>query len=240
MQKISRRTFLAGIVAGIAAITIYAYAEAQRMFVTRLKLGLGTKAAFLVDTHIHGIGPVERQVLEVLQEERPEIILHGGDVIDEFTGSLDQVKSYLASLEADEKYVVFGNHDYWCGRAAELTRILEECGFKVLRDEVVKSGIGKIAGVDWRDDRQYDVGCCRADIILAHDPNVALYTHNAKVIIAGHTHGGVRLGSLTILTNSAYTRGLYDLGSSILYVSRGLGSIIPLRPTSPLELVILE
>lgn len=239
MRRISRRMFLAGVVAG-AAMAIYSSIEAHRIIVTRLRLGLGVKAAFLVDTHTHFMGPVERQVLEILREERPRIILHGGDIIDEITGSLDHVKPYLSSMEADEKYAVLGNHDYWCGRAGELMQILGECGFKVLRDEVAESGIGKILGIDWRDDRKYDSGGRRADIILAHDPNVALYAHNAGLILAGHTHGGVMLGPLTILANSAYTRGLYDLGNSMLYVSRGLGSMIPFRPTSPLELVILE
>jgi predicted MPP superfamily phosphohydrolase len=239
LSRISRRTFLAGIVAGAAA-AIYSLIEAHRIIVTRLRLGLGAKTAFLVDTHIHGMGSVEKQVLEILREERPRIILHGGDVIDELTGSLDQVKLYLSSMEADEKYAVLGNHDYWCGRTRKLMQILEECGFKVLRDEVVESEIGRILGVDWRDDRRYASGVRRADIILAHDPNVALYAHDAGIILAGHTHGGVMFGPSTILTNSAYTRGLYDLGDTLLYVSRGLGSIIPLRPTSPLELVILD
>jgi predicted MPP superfamily phosphohydrolase len=239
LLRISRRAFLAGVVAGAAA-AIYSSVEAHRIIVTKLRLGLGVKAAFLVDTHTHGMGPVEKWVLEILRKEEPRIILHGGDVIDELTGPLDQVKLYLLSMEAEEKYAVLGNHDYWCGRAGELMRVLEECGFKVLRDEVLESGIGRILGVDWRDDRRYASGGHRADIILAHDPNVALYDHSAEVILAGHTHGGIMLGPFTILTNSAYTRGLYDLGDTVLYVSRGLGSMIPLRATSPLELVIVE
>jgi len=239
LSKISRRMFLAGVVAGAAAV-IYSSVEAHRIIVTRLRLGLGVKTAFLADTHTHSMGPVEKKVLEVLRRERPRIILHGGDVIDEFTGPLDQIRFYLSYMEAEEKYAVLGNHDYWCGRTGELMRVLTECGFKVLRDEVVESGVGKILGVDWKDDRRYAFGRRHADIILAHDPNVALYDHNAGVILAGHTHGGVMLGPFTILTNSAYTRGLYDLGGTILYVSRGLGNMIPLRPTSPLELVILE
>lgn len=240
MRRISRRAFLVGVIAGAAAAAFYSYAEAQRVTVTRLRLGLGAKTAFLADTHTHGIGLVERQVLEILREESPEIILHCGDFIDEFTGPLDRVRPYFSSMDACEKYAVLGNHDYWCGRTMELKRLLKECGFRVLQNEVAESGIGRILGVDWRDDRRYDVEGRRADIMLAHDPNVALYSRGAELILAGHTHGGVKIGPLTILTNSAYTRGLYNLGSSILYVSRGLGSLIPLRPASPLELVIIE
>lgn len=240
MRRISRRAFLASIIVGAATTALYSYADAHRITVTKLRLGLGAKTAFLVDTHTHGMGPVEGHVLEILREERPEVILHGGDIIDELTGSLDHIKIYFSSMEADEKYAVLGNHDYWCGKAPELMRVLEECGFKILRNEIAESRIGRIFGVDWRDDRRYNIEGRRADIMLAHDPNAALYARDIEVMLAGHTHGGIKIGPLTILTNSAYTQGLYDLGNSILYVSRGLGSLIPLRLASPLELVILE
>lgn len=239
MARITRRAFLAGLAACAIALTAYSYAESLRILVTRLRLGLGAKIAFLVDSHFHGLGPVEEKVLEIVRDEKPDILLHGGDVIDELTGSLGQVEEYLSSMEAGEKYAVLGNHDYWCGKAGELIRVLERSGFRVLRDEAAESSAGRIMGVDWRDDRRYEVGG-RAEIMLAHDPNVALYSRDAGLILAGHTHGGVRLGGITILSNSAYTRGRYDLGGSILYVSRGLGGMIPLRPTSPPELVIIE
>ena len=117
--------------------------------------------------------------------------------------------------------------------------MLKDLGFKVLKDETVETRIGKIFGIDWRDERKYPSNI-KGDIVLTHDPNAAK-SADGKIILAGHTHGGVVIGGVTILSNSIYTRGLYELGENkILYVSRGLGQMIPLRPTSPLELVILE
>jgi len=238
--KISRRTFmlLAGGMAG-AALSC-SYLETNKLTVTRLKFGLGSKIAFLADTHIHSLGWIEEEIIKKLEEESPDVVLHGGDIIDEFTSSLDPVRAYLSAIEAEEKYAVLGNHDHWCRRTEELVRLLKDCGFRLLLDEVVKTRIGRLAGIDWRDDRNYSIEF-DADILLVHDPNAAAKAKKAELILAGHTHGGVVVGGLTLLSNSIYTRGLYDLENNRkLYVSRGLGQMIPLRPTSPLELVMIE
>jgi len=239
--KISRRTFITlslGLLGSAGAG--YSYLESIRLLVTKLDLNLGAKAAFLVDTHAHSFGIAEKAVIEVLRREKPDIILLGGDIIDEFTGSLAPVEEYLSLMEANEKYAVLGNHDHWCGRVGELSKVLERTGFKLISNEIYESSIGKILGLDWRDDRSY-YSSCEADVVLVHDPNAALSIRGAHVILAGHTHGGVVLGGITIFSNSAFVRGLYELeNGSILYVSRGLGQMIPLRPTSPLELVIIE
>jgi len=239
--KISRRSFLSIMGSAIGAITAYSWIETLRIEVTRLKLGLGLKLAFLVDTHTHFFGPVEEEVLKMLSREDPDIILHGGDIIDEYTGDLDPVRKYFSTLDARKKYAVLGNHDHWSNRVSELGALLRrECGFHLLIDEAVEFSGWRLFGVDWRDDRQYP-RIADVDIVLAHDPNVTPQINAARLILTGHTHGGVVIGGLTIISNSIYTRGLYDLGDrGILYVSRGLGQILPFRPTSPLELVIVE
>ena len=238
-MKLSRRGFLISAAIIISSATLYSYLETQRILKTRLEMGLGSKLAFIVDTHTHDFGVVEREVVRIVGEEDPDMILLGGDIIDEVTNSLKPVRRYLSQLEAEEKYAVLGNHDYWCGRVGELAAMLKDLGFKVLRDEFVETGIGRIFGVDWRDERIYPSNI-KGDIVLTHDPNAAK-SADGRIILAGHTHGGVVVGGITIFSNSIYTRGLYRLGDGkILYVSRGLGQMFPLRPTSPLELIILE
>ncbi|MCD6536512.1 MAG: metallophosphoesterase [Thaumarchaeota archaeon] len=239
--KISRRTFLSIVGSAVGAAAVYSWAETLRIEVTRLKLDLGLKLAFLVDTHIHFFGPVEEQVLKLLSREDPDVILHGGDIIDEYTRGLEPVKEYFSALDAPKKYAVLGNHDHWSNRIPELSAVLRrECGFQLLLNDVVEVSGWRLFGVDWRDDRRYPL-INDVDIVLAHDPNVAPQVRRARLILAGHTHGGVVVGGITIISNSIYTRGLYPLEDrGILYVSRGLGQILPFRPTSPLELVIIE
>ncbi|MCS7132869.1 MAG: metallophosphoesterase [Aigarchaeota archaeon] len=241
MLGISRRALLLIMGCVIGVVAIPSWTETLRIEVTRLKLDLGLKLAFLVDTHLHFLGPVEENLLKIISREDPDVILHGGDVIDEFTGNLDLVRRYFSSLDARRKYAVLGNHDYWSGNASELIGIMRrECGFHFLIDDVVEFSGLRIFGVDWRDDRRYPrIG--GTDIVLAHDPNVAPCVNSAKLILAGHTHGGIVVSGVTIFSNSIYSRGLYHLqNQGILYVSRGLGQILPFRPTSPLELVIIE
>jgi len=238
---ITRRGFLILSLALMgSAASAYSFIESIRLLVTRLNLGLGAKIAFLADTHVHSLGAVEEAVILELRRERPDIILLGGDIMDELTGSLEPVERYLSLMEADEKYAVLGNHDHWSGRVAELSKALGRAGFTLLIDEARDSRIGRILGLDWRDDRAYRADA-EVDVALAHDPNAALSIRGARLILAGHTHGGISIGGAVIYSNSAFVRGLYELdGGCLLYVSRGLGHMIPLRPTSPLELVIVE
>ena len=240
-MRLSRRSFLkcAALSLGAAGVT-YSYLETLNIGVTRLNFGLGSKAAFMVDTHTHEFGIVEERVVDILDKECPEVVLHGGDFIDIFTRSLKPLREYLSLLNAGEKYAVLGNHDYWSGKTDELVRLLKDLGFRVLKDQAVKSAVGLLLGVDWRDDRAYEwMGY--ADVVFAHDPNAVEAVAGGKLTLAGHTHGGVVVGGLTLFTNSLYTRGLYEIrGGRPLYVSRGLGQMWPLRPTSPLEIVLIE
>lgn len=239
--RISRRAFFSIIECAVGAAAIYSWAETLRLEITRLRLDLGLKLAFLVDTHTHFFSAIEESVVRILSKEDPDVILHGGDIIDEYTGSLDPVRNYLSSLDARRKYAVLGNHDYWSNNVPELMRTLRhECNFHTLIDEAIEFSGWRLFGADWRDDRSYPK-VSGVDIVLAHDPNIAPHVKDAKIILTGHTHGGVVIGGLNIFSNSIYSRGLYDLKDrGILYVSRGLGQILPLRPTSPLELVIIE
>lgn len=67
------------------------------------------------------------------------------------------------------------------------------------------------------------------------------------LILAGHTHGGqIKIpfhGPLATMTSTGdrYVSGLYHVGKSILYVSRGVGySAVPLRLFCPPEITVFE
>jgi predicted MPP superfamily phosphohydrolase len=215
------------------------YVTTKELEVTRIDLGLGRKIAFLADLHIHRIDDVKENVLSILEREQADAILIGGDTVDALTLSMDVVDSYLSELEAKEKFAVMGNHEYWSGKAEDFAKILKKNGFILLKDSSAQASFGKIFGLDWRDNRKYPE-CKPEGLVIVHDPNAALSISGARAILAGHTHGGVVIAGQTVYSNSVYTRGLYRLNDGVLYVSRGLGQIFPLRYTSPLELVIAE
>lgn len=239
-MRLSRRALLTVLPLSLASAGVgYSFTETFNLEVSRLRLGLGSKIAFMVDTHTHEFGVLEERVVDYLAGEQPDILIHGGDFVDRLTSSLKPLKEYLSLIEAGQRIAVLGNHDYWSGWAPELSRMLKDLGFIILRDKYVETGVGRVFGVDWRDDRRYGLRV-GADLIVAHDPNAASVLERG-FMLAGHTHGGVVLWGVTVLSNSRYTRGLYRLGDNrVLYVSRGLGQMLPLRPTSPPELLVIE
>ncbi|MEM3403370.1 MAG: metallophosphoesterase [Nitrososphaeria archaeon] len=215
------------------------YAETKRIEVTKLDVGIGRKIIFLADLHIGVLGHVAEEIIELVDEEEPDIIMLGGDTVDELTVDVKSALKSLSSLEAREKFAVMGNHEYWSGKAGELAENLKDQGFKVLYNSVVSSTAGKVYGLDWKEDRKYPQ--IKAEgIVIVHDPNAAMSVSGSALILAGHTHGGVVLFGLKY-SNSVFTRGLYKIdGGGVLYVSRGLGQMFPWRLSSPLELVIIE
>ncbi len=243
MRLMNRRSFLgvsAALLTVMGASSVEGYLNTQRLYVTRLSSGIGGKAVFIVDTHLHLFEDIHEKILETIANEEPDIILLGGDLIDKYTHSISVLSTFLSNLDSDWKIAVLGNHEYWSGRASEVTSLLSRHGFAVLIDSYILTPFGRVYGVDWRDDRNYP-SLAAEDIVLSHDPNAALSISGKCLVLSGHTHGGVVIGGLTLYSNSIYARGAYKLqGGGTLYVSRGLGQIFPIRFTSPLELLIIE
>lgn len=241
--RFSRRKVLlsAAIGAGLAA-SVLAPQISYELEVSKLNLGLGRKVAFLPDLHYHwpGENHVERAVDEVRRQE-PDILVIGGDLVDEETRDLNGLHTVLSYLEAGEKLAVLGNHEYWSKKAEYVASALKRNGFKLLSDEFHTTKIGRIFGYDWRENRRYPRVAVEG-VVVAHDPNSADSVSGAGLVLAGHTHGGFTFGSFTLFSNSKYHRGLYRLGEGLaLYVSRGLGQMLhQIRVNAKPELVILE
>ena len=85
-------------------------------------------------------------------------------------------------------------------------------------------------------------------ILLSHNPDYAMEISDPRVrlVLSGHTHGGQiilpRLG--TLATNSKYgrqlTSGRIALGAMMLYVWRGVGTVmLPFRYNCPPEVAMI-
>lgn len=82
-------------------------------------------------------------------------------------------------------------------------------------------------------------------VLLQHDPTAwrrdILPNSNVQLTLSGHTHGG----QMSILgwrpTQLTYTEdyGVYTEGSRVLYVSCGMGALIPFRFNMPAEIAII-
>lgn len=83
-------------------------------------------------------------------------------------------------------------------------------------------------------------------IVLLHNPDGFPLLHNypGNLVLCGHTHGGqINLPWLwkkfTVLENMKFKKGLFDLDGKWLYVSRGVGSVMPFRWFAPPEIVTI-
>jgi predicted MPP superfamily phosphohydrolase len=72
----------------------------------------GLKLAFLSDLHMKNIGVRENKILEILHEEKPDLILLSGDYIS-FRGPYEPVMSFFHQFKPTYgAYAVFGNTEY--------------------------------------------------------------------------------------------------------------------------------
>lgn len=244
-RSLRRRQFLAlTLVGGAALVTSATVANAvdYELETTYLQVGLGGRLAFLPDLHIHSRGERHvEQTLKALERVDADVLVIGGDLVDEETRNLDEADGLLAELGSGERIAVLGNHEYWSSRAAAATATLRIRGFHVLFDEYVTTPVGRVFGYDWRENRRYPELTFEG-LVITHDPNAADSVKGGALVLAGHTHGGLSLNGHILYSNSRYARGYYRLGSGThLYVSRGMGQMShQLRVWSRPELLVLD
>lgn len=239
--RISRRGLLLAALAAAPLVAIYGRLNYRRdLVVTELSIGLPATVAFLPDLHLHSREDAE-PTIERLTEIQPDVILIGGDLVDEETPTIEVVDYLLEHVDSKERFAVLGNHEYWSGMAELCVSYLRRWGFTVLRDQTVESMVGKVFGIDWRDSRVYS-SVEAEGLVIAHDPNVADYVRGDCFILAGHTHGGISIGGMLLYSNSKYSRGFYEIGPNVkMYVSRGIGNMsLQPRIESPPELLVLR
>lgn len=175
----------------------------------------------------------------------PDLVVVTGDLVTSGTAYYGDVAEVLARLRAkDGVFVVLGNHDQW--DAAALASVIESRGPRVLANEHVRIERGRgaftLAGVDdaysGRDDVELTLSGRPEDlptVLLAHYPDffAAAARHGVDLTLSGHTHGGQlgvpfladRLNLASLLGQPS--RGLFQRGSSSLYVNAGLGTTGP-------------
>jgi uncharacterized protein len=176
----------------------------------------------------------------------PDLMAVTGDLIASGSAFVGVVAEALGGLRArDGVFAAMGNHDYF-GDGESMVSALEAAGLTVLRNRGVElrreTSAIYLAGVDDTWTRRHDVTRALAArppgmpaVLLAHDP--ALFPEAAEqgvdLVLSGHTHGGQvavplfarKLNLARLITR--FTSGVYQSGSSTLYVNRGLGTTGP-------------
>ena len=208
------------------------------------------RIAFLTDTHVASFmrRGFYREVVHQVQRFDPDLILFGGDFVS-FGRHIKLLPEVLLDgLSArDGLFAILGNHDYWAG-ADEIVNVLRAHGVRFLTNDAVILARGAarlpLVGIDevYRGapdvDRAFaglhSEGPCLA---ISHHPDVVDIIHGQRIdlLLCGHTHGGqIRFpffGAVVVPSRheGELAAGFHRMGSVLLYVSRGIGAIPPLR-----------
>ncbi len=223
-----------------------------KIYKIEINAGIGIKASVLADLHVHRWGRREEVIRELLTAGDLDVVLILGDSYDERTRSLDPLIKLLECIDVP-KFGVLGNHEHWADPKIPLRRgieALEGAGVKLLLNEVTEEMGIRIGGIDWYEDDEQAMEVLRelgeVDLLLSHTPDIIELRPRAKVVLAGHTHGGQvclpLIGPLWTPSKygTRYASGLFEVGGSYLYVSRGLGEKNPVRLNCPRELTIIN
>ena len=207
------------------------------------------RCVLVTDLHSCYYGKNQKNLIERIDKENPDIIFLGGDIFDD---KIDDDNAVIFLEEISKKYKCFyvsGNHEYWSERCDEMKDKVRSLGITVLEGDCETIEInGKTIDVCGVDDptrltnsqfkEQLNKAYAKTSedhykILLTHRPEqtdfYALYDYD--LILSGHAHAGqIRIPFINIgiyAPNqglfSKYVSGIYTLeNGSRLIVSRGL------------------
>jgi uncharacterized protein len=223
----------------------------------------GLRLLQLSDIHI-GEFFSEQDVARVVDASnglRADLVFITGDLITTKWDPLDRCLLQLARLRsASGLWGCLGNHELYSKVQNYTTAKARELGIRFLRHEAVPLQFGgariNLVGVDYpKHGERYLAGVEQLvsgdsfNLLLSHTPDVfpVAAKQGFDLTLSGHTHGGqINLELFgknynLVDLDTPYTRGLYNLGSSRIYVNSGLGTIgVPIRLGAPPEISVIR
>jgi predicted MPP superfamily phosphohydrolase len=205
----------------------------------------GYRIAFLTDTHVAAFVRRDfyREIIAQVRKFDPHLLLLGGDFVTWHRHIPLMAEVLISELRArDGVFAILGNHDYWAG-AQDVQKAMEEKGVRFLTNASVKLPL-QLIGIDemYRGAPDVDKAFEEIDphqpcIGISHHPDIIdlLGARRLDLLLCGHTHGGqIRFpffGAVVVPSRheGEYAAGFHRLRNVLMYVSRGIGSIPPLR-----------
>lgn len=211
------------------------------------------RIAFVSDFHLEKTVPpvFVRRFVRKVNEENPDILLYGGDILEGSSGNMNRYEKMLAGIHPPfGVYSVRGNHDRL---AATEGNFFKRAGIVLLRDSVVVSVNGfSIAGREEAGNHNRLSASAIASeapdslplILLDHrpdEPDQISRTH-ADIAFSGHSHNG-QLFPLNFYLKKVYqlSHGYMSKGNTQFFVSSGIRLWGPrVRTTGKSEIMIVN
>lgn len=229
----------------------------------------GLRIAHISDLHNASFGEDNAALLQMLAENKPDLIAITGDLIDSRRTDIDIALNFAEEAsQIAPVYYVTGNHESRISQYPKLKTGLEALGVTVLEDTCVllaregqtirfaglndpafgpsgdpAAGVSEKLETMLTDDSVYT-------ILLSHRPELfdTYAAHGIDLTLSGHAHGGqIRIPFLggVIAPNQGlfppYDSGLYSQAETNMVVSRGLGnSLFPFRVNNRPEIIFIE
>ena len=215
----------------------------------------GLRIAHLSDLHMSGRLAAEyyEVVVASVNAWQPDLVAITGDIVEQAEW-IERAGEILGRLRAASGvYFVLGNHDRKTdhdqirrelvavgqidvgGRSVELT----------LRGAQVLIAGNELPWFPMHQEISRDSAGLR--LLLAHGPDQFAWAQKRgfHLMLAGHNHGGQvcfpLIGAIVApsVSGTRYAGGLFQQGDTLLHVSRGTGSLSPLRWNCPPEIALL-
>ena len=247
---LTKKLLLGTIGAGAGLLLYGALVEAKKLSRERRVLRLpewpashaGYRVGLIADSHIRDRATIEltQRALEFLVEERPDMIVIAGDMVQDWNGPRqEQIAQALEPLAGYEGNIlaVPGNHDYYKGDPEQLRPVYDQFGIRFLRNEC-----WRVDGINWVG---VDSACAGVSdpyyalrqsdpadptIVVWHEPDAVQWLpRGPELMLSGHSHGGQFTtpwgwAPMTSRLGKTYLRGFYSEAPVPIYVSRGLGT----------------
>ncbi len=198
----------------------------------------GLKIAHFSDIH-YGRTTLEEdlgEVIESINEMRPDIIVFTGDLFDDDAVSEDDVDlmiRYFSELDARLfKFAVIGDYDK--NYLDSYQKILEESGFILLDNESKlvydnSSEAINFVGLTNTSDISSLYENNNFTITLVHEPDSIKNISGSNIVLSGHSMGGQIkipfIGGIIKKTGAeTYVNDYYEVDSQKLYISNGIGT----------------
>ena len=183
------------------------------------KITSPVRIALLTDLHSCRYGENQKNLVEAVQKQKPDIVLLGGDIFDDEM-SYDNAEITIRQLaEEYPSYYVTGNHEYWGYDVGTILDIVKDCGVNILAGEcdtiTINGQTISVCGVDdpdvefylaegvpieWQlknaekaaQEAEKAMGEDIFTILLSHRPELyEIYqNYDFDLVLCGHAHGG--------------------------------------------------